>query len=258
MQQAPAVLLPGFALTICLLLGMTQGVAAADRVDDNGHLWLNYLGDHPLRAGSPWILHLEVQARRSDFGADWQQLLLRPAIYYRITPQFEVGAGYAYVETHPYGDFPARATFPEHRLFEQLLYRQSLAGVGLSHRLRLEQRDIGEPGFGTQADEVVNYRYENRVRYALRAELALGAGMDDKPAWYLALSDEVFFNFGGNVANNHFDQNRAYFGVGRRVGQSNKIEVGFLEQTLKRRDGVTFEHNHTVLLQFMSGVPLPF
>jgi len=42
------------------------------------HAWFNYFGNQAI--SKHWGLHLEGQFRRDDFGAKWQQLLLRPGV----------------------------------------------------------------------------------------------------------------------------------------------------------------------------------
>ncbi len=237
------------ALLVTLLAGIS--VHAADRSDSNAHLWLNYVGDHPI-GDRPWGLHLESQFRRADFGGSWQQILIRPGINYTFSPAWSASLGYAYVDTFRYGDYPALDSFPEHRIWEQVSYTHKALRLEWQHRVRLEQRFIGELGDdGRGGYEVENRRYENRFRYMLRTTIPLTA--DEKT--YLALWDEVFFNFGSNVSGNHFDQNRAFIGIGRKLTATSRLEVGWLEQTLQRRGGTIWENNHTLAVWFMSKWP---
>lgn len=239
------------AALVGLVLACGPALHAADEIDDNSHLWLNYVGTHPLGDG-PWGLHLESQIRRADFGEDWQQLLLRTGLIHNFSPNFSATLGYAYVKTHPYGDFPALDDFPEHRIWEQLSYTHKLFDLEWQHRFRLEQRFIGEPSpLAGGGYEVADYRYENRARYMLRTTLPLTS---DKKT-YIALWDEVFFNFGSNVKGNHFDQNRAFIGIGHKLTDSTRVELGFLEQTLQKRGGRVWEHHHTAALWFTSRWP---
>jgi hypothetical protein len=150
--------------------------------------------------------------------------------------------GYGFIQTHRYGDFPARENFPEHRTYEQAQITQRFAGLDWQNRLRLEQRHI----LGYAA------RYENRFRYMLRTNIPLP--WDDK-RYYLGVYDEIFYNFGKNVAFNVFDQNRAYFALGRQMKKQTRLEVGFLEQTIQQRNGRVFEHNHTLQVAIYSRVP---
>ena len=110
-----------FLPTLFIALFASAAVHAADKQDHNSHLWLNYVGDHPIGDG-PWGVHLESQVRRADFGKNWQQFMVRPGVNYAFTPALSASLGYAYVETHPYGDYPALDTFPEHRIWQQLIY----------------------------------------------------------------------------------------------------------------------------------------
>ena len=111
--------------------------------------------------------------------------------------------------------------------------------LDFTHRVRLEQRYIGV--LGKQVDgsyAIDSFRYQNRIRYQGRTQIPLKFG-DRKN--YLALSDEVFFNFGKNVDRNVFDQNRATISLGRDLGHQTKLELGFMEQTVQHRDGLVFE-----------------
>jgi hypothetical protein len=226
--------------------------ASAEAVDDhNGNLWFIYSGDHPLGEG-PWGVHLEAQIRREDMGDEWQQLLLRPGVNYQVNPDLSLSAGWAYVRTYPYGDFPVAAEFPEHRAWEQAQHRFEFLGLEWNQRLRLEQRWLGEMARDAGGEfEVANWRYENRFRYLLRTTLPIADG----GRTYLALWDEVFLNFGKNVLGNEFDQNRAFIGIGRKLDDFTRIEVGFLEQSLQRRGGKIWEHNHTLAFWVTSKWP---
>ena len=73
---------------------------------------------------------------------------------------------------------------------------------------------------------------------------------------YVALWDEVFFNFGGNVVGNHFDQNRAFLGLGRKLTDTTRLEVGYMEQTIQRRGGEIQDNDHTISVWLMSNASL--
>jgi hypothetical protein len=225
-----------------LLLSFCSCIPAfADKQDSNGNLWLNYIGDHPVE-GTKWGIHLEGQIRRAEMGGDAQQLLLRPGINYKLNASTSLSLGYAFVETYPYGDYPTAHEFPEHRAWQQLSYTQSWLGLDWVHRFRLEQRWIGEMKNTAGDWDVANWRYENRFRYMLRTTVPLTESKNT----YLALSNELFLNFGENVVGNDFDQNRAFIGIGHKLNPVTRIEVGFLEQSLQKRGGKIWENNHTV------------
>lgn len=215
---------------------------------DNANAWFMYFGDHPI-AKSKWGVHLEGQWRRADMGTAWQQLMLRPAVNYQLNKKISLSGGYGFVDTFPYGDAPVAAKFPEHRLFEQVIVNQRIKKLDFQNRFRLEQRNLGT--MARQPDgsfERIGWRYENRVRYMLRTNIPLSKKN------YIGLYNEIMFNFGKNVANNVFDQNRAYIAYGREFGRDTRLELGFLEQTLQQRSGL-IENNHTLQIAIYSKIP---
>ena len=230
-------------MRLAALFLLTLPVFAQTRHDNNANAWFQYFGDHPV-AKSKWGIHLEGQWRRANLGGTWQQLLLRPAINYQLTKNVSISGGYGFVYSHPYGDFPAARSNPEHRIFEQLQINKRVWKLEFANRFRLEQRNIGMATGG--------YRYENRVRYQARTTVPLKLG-DGKN--YIALADEIKFNFGKNVEKNVFDQNRAYVALGRDLGHQTRFEAGFMEQTIQRRGGLLFEHNHTLMFAIDSRMP---
>lgn len=232
------------------LLHPVSGQTVTPRLHtDSFHGWWNYFGDHPI-AGSRWGVHLEGQWRRHDVLPRSQQLLLRPAINFSLNPNVMLTFGYAWVNTSRYGDFPVGVPFPEHRVFQQAQVSHKVGKVAMSHRYRLEQRELGEmagPPGGERT--VTRWRHENRFRYLYRIGIPL------KGRWGIALYDEFFLNFGKNVAANVFDQNRAYGAITYQLPKSSRLEVGFMEQTLQQRNGRIFENNHTLMVSIFSSMP---
>lgn len=228
-------LLSLLSLLICL---SSAALAQDGRIKDhNQNGWYMYFGDHKLTP--KWGLHTEVQWRRHNIIADPQQLLIRTGINYDLTPAAMFTLGYGYIETHPYGDFPAAGTFPEHRIYQQLQLRGSVSRVGLMHRYRLEQRWV-KP-FGTTESI-----YLNRARYMLKATLPLQGTTIDAKEPFLAVYNEIFVGFGDKVQRNIFDQNRAYAAVGYKISDAATLELGYLNQIVQKASGLVFEHNHTL------------
>lgn len=190
--------------------------------------------------------HSEIQWRRNDLLAKSQQLLLRTGVDVYSTKNYRMTFGYAFIQTYPYGDFAVASAFPEHRIWEQLLTSQTLGKLKLSHRYRLEQRMLGNAANG----KFSNGRYENRMRYMAKATINITQGQ--KPV-YLAVYDEIFLNFGRQVAYNIFDQNRLYGAIGFTLSQELKLEAGYLYQLVQLRSldvsGTAknrIENNHTL------------
>ena len=210
-----------------------------------------YFGDHPAGQG-PWGVHFDGQWRRQGVGQKWQQLLLRPGVNYDFSPNVQGSGGYAFIRSHPYGDYQARSRTPEHRLWQQLLLRQKIGKTGLTHRFRLEQRFLGVRDNEAVDDErLLGYSHRNRFRYFAKGVIPIRRTSSDSD-YFIAAYNEVMFNFGPNVTNNIFDQNRAYVAVGRKIPGFGTLEVGYLQQTVQQANGRVFEFNHTLQIGLFS------
>jgi hypothetical protein len=215
--------------------------------DNNLHGWFVYSGDHTI--SGKWGLHLEGQWRRHEVVRP-QQLLLRPAVNYQLGKNVGLSAGYGWVSTHRYGEFPTAVPFPEHRIYEQAIVNHAAGGTSLQHRFRIEQRWLGVRSAlpdGTRLDQ--GWRYQNRFRYMFRSVQPL------KGPWYLAAYDEIFFNLPPFGVARAFDQNRAFGGAGYRIGSYTRIETGYMQQTLLQRNGRVMELNHTLHFSVYSTLP---
>lgn len=231
-------------LTLVGLLS-TGVLAAADRVNDaNFHGWYNYFGDHPL-GKSRWGLHLEGQWRRSDGITRWQQLLLRPGVNYQIHPRVMLTAGYGFIDTFKYGEFPVQARFPEHRIWQQAQIRSNTGKVVWTTRLRFENRFLGVMENGA----VARYRYENRFRALQRITVPL------KGKLFFTAYDEIFVYVKPYVSASAIDQNRAYVALGWRLKPGWNLETGYMMQTLLQRNGRVREDNNTIMISVVSTAP---
>lgn len=230
------------SITIWGLLAMSllsnPAAAQTQRIkDSNINGWYMYFGDHKF--ADRWGVHTELQLRRHNTLKDPQQLLIRTGINYDLSPSALVTLGYGFIQTHPYGDYPAAAKFPEQRIYQQLQLKNSLGRLGLVHRYRLEQRWIKQP-------TAEAYTYLNRARYLLKATLPLAGNSLEVKELFLAAYDEVFVGFGKNIQQNIFDQNRAYVALGYKINNTAAFELGYLHQLVQKANGVVFEHNHTL------------
>ena len=205
------------------------------------------MGDHPV--GNRWGAHLEVQWRRSGI-LEPQQLLLRPAVNFRINPSLELSSGYAYIATSRYGEVPAPNPFPEHRLHQQFIIQDRVGKATLLHRTRLEERWIAVrtrlPDGSLRTED---WRYQNRLRYLLRGVVPVNSD------WYIAASNEIYLNLPPAHGAKFFDQNRAFAGIGRTIARATRLEVGYLQQTLLQRNARVLEFNHTAQVTIFSNLP---
>jgi hypothetical protein len=219
-----------------------------DRLNDfNNTNWFQTFTTVSLQ--KKWSLHLEYQWRRESGLKYWQQSLLRIGANYKLNDQVTLHAGYGWIETYPYGDFPiaSAGTFPEHRLYEQLNLRQPVAKWVFSHRFRIEQRWLGRMKPGT-IREVENWLFLHRFRYQFRAQYPLWNKGDKQ--LYAAAADEIFIGAGKNVGANIFDQNRVFLLLGFKLSKRLSLEAGYFNQTLQQGRRI----NNNTIMQRNNGV----
>jgi hypothetical protein len=196
---------------------------------------------------------LEYQWRRDNIVTDWQQSLARTGIQYHFKNGVSAMAGYGYIITFPYGDYPAgQYTIPEHRIFEQLVWNDNKGRIVLNHRLRLEQRFAGKINQAATEYEVTDWVYLNRLRYQLRATVPLSNKTMQDKTWYMAAYDEVFIGFGKNVNQNVFDQNRIGLLLGYQFNSAVRAEGGYFNQTVQQGGLIggkqVYQYNHGLML----------
>lgn len=217
---------------LAVLLGLAALPARAQsaRLNDFHALaWFQYVGDHKI--APQWAIHTEVQLRRLDLVRDPQQELYRLGLVHKLSNRLKVSGGYTFFQSHRYGSYaevPGRVE-PEHRLYEDVTLSDQLGRLGLSQRIRLEQRWLGNRDASGQGP-VQQYEYQNRIRYQLSLTLPLqGATIDDQE-FYLNGFDELFIGFGQNVELNVFNQNRLSGGLGYQLSKDAQLELNYLYQ----------------------------
>lgn len=233
-------------ILMAALLGLPPTSKSQTRqTDHNAHGWYNYFGDHPI-GDSRWGVHLEGQWRRHDVITRWQQLLLRPGVNFEVNDNLMLTAGYGFIRSFPYGDFPASVRTDEQRLWQQALLRYSTGKTGWSTRIRFEERFLERAS--REANEP-KYRFENRIRILQQIRYPLSKNI------YATAYNEIWFYVKPYASNSAFDQNRAYGAIGWQYGRNWRLETGYMNQAVLQRSGAVLESNHTLMLSIITNAP---
>jgi len=240
-----------FIISILMLLSLC-GYAQNDRINDfNNTNWLQTF--NTITLNKKWSLHAEYQWRREEGLKFWQQSLLRLGANYKLNDNITAHIGYGWIETFPYGDYPiaATGTFPEHRLYEQLSFRQSVSKWIFTHRFRVEQRWLGRvaPNTGNNR-EIEGWNFLHRFRYQFRLQYPLW--QKGPRQLYAAAADEIMIGAGKKLSVNIFDQNRIFLLLGYKINKGLSFELGYLNQTLQQGRRI----NNNTIMQRNNGVVL--
>lgn len=196
---------------------------------------------------------MEYQWRRTNGLKNWQQSLFRLAANYKLNDHITAHLGYGWIETFSYGDFPvaSNGTFPEHRLYEQITFRQPVNKLVFTHRFRIEQRWMGRVKAVTTGNrEIEDWFFLHRFRYQFRTQYPFWVKGDKQ--FYGAAADEIFIGAGKNLGTNIFDQNRLLLIAGFRFNKKFALEAGYLNQTVQQGRRI----NNATIVQRNNGLVL--
>ena len=223
-------------------------VAQNKKVATNNDLWFTLHGDHKIN--NKFGIESELHFRRTDWGAQSQQFLFRPSVYYGINDFLSVYLGYTHIQTYPYGDQPIAFQTPENNALIQSVVKQSISKFNISHRYRYESRWIGNVSLLNGKEQVDGYTHRNRFRYRVTVSYPI---QDTK--FSIKSFDEIWLNFGNNVANNGFDQNWFYLGVDYKILKFAQLGVGYMHQHINKPNGVQQEKNNTIQVTLSYKIP---
>jgi hypothetical protein len=172
------------------------------------------------------------------------QYYLQPSLNYKLSPNFQIGLGYAYVKHNLFG-----LRVNENRLWAQAVATYDLPILGhpkLSHRLRYEERYP----LNMHTDQ---WSYATLLRYQVGFNWLLYDPGKKKTGFYVSASNEFFFCLTGaknspiSSKNAFYGEDWVYGGLGYSSGRLGKLEVGYMFQNLIRNPQQ--DHRHLHLLQ---------
>jgi hypothetical protein len=209
-------------LSLMLSLGMITSTQAQAQTAEDFQTWGNITATGNLGIIQPELKNfnywLEGQGRFGLNTSDLSQAMLRAGLGYQLNKQTSIWLGYAWVPT----DAPfTKTAFDEHRIWQQLLWSDKFSFGALTSRSRMEQRFIPT---GSQ----VGWRFRQMLKLSVPWSFA--------PAFSFVASDEYFVNLNKTNygADDGFDQNRVFAGIGYNFNQPIKTEIGYMNQYIRR------------------------
>lgn len=197
-----------------------------------------------------FLAWMEVNPRIGDDVTNIDQLLLRPAIGYKLTDNLSIWQGYAWVGNFNQPHTPPQSSFiGENRIFQQALYKKTFSNVKFLSRTRMEERWIDHAA-GTAV----------RFRELLRVDIPIPQAQD----WAVVVFDEIFINLNAVGTFDEFrqgqtkgpgagiDQNRFFLGINKTFNEHLNVDLGYQNQMLNQRHfpGNANLINHVFLIQF--------
>lgn len=227
-----------FALFINTSLCFSQTIEK--HVHEREQLWFGYFNQ--TRLTNKFGVLFDIHYRQTDNFIDRPfQFVVRPALMYFLRDNLRLQAGYAFVE-----HFPAQgkdAIRPEHRAWQQISWNQKYSGLTTLQWLRLEER------FNRKVEDDVlldDYNFNYRLRYNMSFFIPLKGKEVTPRSPFLALTNEVFINFGGKIVYNTFDQNRFFAGAGYQFTSHLNAQFGYMNIYQQEASGNNFLSTHAI------------
>jgi hypothetical protein len=200
--------------------------AIAETIED-GRYWFSLYTQGPLPKEN-FYWSLDIHPRWREEGRNFDTLILRPSLIYKITPKTSIWTGYDTINNHPAG----QSSFQENRLWEQVMHQfEQFGALTLTVRTRFEQRDRED-----YSD------IAHRLRQMVRATTP--SSLHQQLSW--VIWDELFINLNQTDwgVMRGTDQNRLFLGANWKFDELSNLEVGYINQYV---NGKTIDRENHIL-----------
>ncbi|MFT3681392.1 MAG: DUF2490 domain-containing protein [Ferruginibacter sp.] len=237
---------------ICFLFTVQLLVAQTKTTENFNRVWVGYFNQ--TRLSNKWGFWAEGQLRtKEDFVKDLSQSILRVGLTYYITDVSKFTVGYAFVNDFP-GDNHKNISAPEHRPWQQIQWHTKYGKNRMMQWIRLEERYRHKV---KNDDELADgYNFNFRIRYNLWYEIPFIKNGTDPNSWSFLANDEVFINFGKNIVNNYFDQNRFFLGFKYQAGKHTNLQFGYMNLFQQLPAGNQYRNMNVARVSFFHNVDL--
>ena len=239
-------------IVLIALLGVCSHVFAQKHTQHIQQFWAGYFNQ--VRLSEKWGVWSDVHLRtREDFFSNLSTFIVRGGIMYHANDRLRFTAGYAYVNHFPAESHPD-VSQPEHRPWQQVQWtvngRKSrlLQGIRLEERFRRKIKDEDELADG--------YNFNYRVRYNTALTLPLGKEPFARHSLSAVLNNELMVNFGKEIVNNYFDQNRFFVGFAFHVNSHSNLQFGYLNLFLQQPAGNRYRNIHAPRIFYFHNLDL--
>ncbi|MEO5685032.1 MAG: DUF2490 domain-containing protein [Chitinophagaceae bacterium] len=210
---------------ICLqaICGSMLYAQSAKSTENIEQVWLGYYNQ--ARFSNKWGMWTDLHLRtKEDLTNNFSQAIIRLGLTYYIDNSTKLTAGYARVFLFP-GDNHKDITQPEHRAWQQLQWHTAFKKTRLMQWFRLEERFRRK--IANDAALADGYNFNWRLRYNILYEVPLVKdGLQPNSLSFIA-NDELHINFGKEIVNNYFDQNRFFLGFKYQLSKNSNIQAGY-------------------------------
>ena len=240
------------SLLLVMLFVVMECGAQTKQTAYSNQIWYGYYPQFKLSKhwglGSDWELH-----SKEIFFDNFSRSVFRLAVTYYVTDVTKITAGYCYINDYP-ADNHLFVSLPEHQGWQQLQWFTYYRKKKLMQWLRLEERyKRNVMDNYTLAD---SYTFSYRARYNFFYQLPLSKKGIVAHSLSAVIGDELYINFGKNIVNNYFDQNRIFLGLSYAVNAHDNLVFGYMNLFQQLAAGNQYKSMNVIRLSFFQNVDL--
>lgn len=215
-------------------------------------LWFGFYNQS--RICEKWGTWTDIHLRTKDnFVDNFSQSIIRIGLSYYLTEATKITAGYAYVSTYP-SAANNKVTQPEQRPWQQLQWITRYGQKKMMQGLRLEERFRRKILDDSTLADGSNFNY--RLRYNIWYDVPLSKNGIHPKSFSFVVNNEVHLNFGKQIVNNYFDQNRFFLGFKYQVSEHDNLQVGYMNLFQQLPAGNRYRNLHTIRLNYYQTLDL--
>lgn len=208
---------------VVLFLISASAQAQEKDVEHLEQTWFGYFNQTRFTEKSGmWVdLHLRLTG---NFIEQPAVSIVRFGYTYYLSDLTRLTAGYAYVTQ--YGQTAGAPDVPEHRLWQQIQWVEKKSWLTMMQWIRLEERFRRNVEAGELTSD---YNFNYRIRFNMAFTIPLKGKQVVAKTPFIFLNDELHINFGEEITNNYFDQNRLFLGVGYQFTTHLNAHLGYMK-----------------------------
>jgi Protein of unknown function (DUF2490) len=201
-----------------------MGKAQTKQTESVHQVWLGYFNQ--TRFSNKWGMWADLHLRtKEDFFTNFSQAIVRLGLTYYLNDDTKLTAGYAFVNHFP-ADNHQHVSQPEHRPWQQLQWHTKYPKLRLMQWFRLEERYRRK--ILNDYELADGYSFNFRLRYNFLSMFPLSKKRFQPKTLSFVVNNEVHINFGKQVVNNYFDQNRFFMGFAYHVNKQDNLQFGYM------------------------------
>ncbi len=233
-----------FSMLSLALSGFSQLAYAPPEkeVSKANGVWLGLYTKY--RFNDRWGYYGEYHVRMKEGMHKMAQVYLRFGATYKVSKYLDFTAGFVnpyYWAPNPEAENMDRVV-PQYRLWQQGVLVTPFEHVKVMHQLRMEQR--WRRDYQKSSPFELTYRF----RYKLTAYIPLNHRDFSVHTLFLAFYEEIFMQAGRSIVYNHFEDNRAYAGLGYNLSPSLQVHAGYMNSY--RHRGEPFKYESRDIIRF--------